>query len=270
MPQLEAVDLSQFNTAVEYKKLHDAGVRHAWIRVWSGDAFDTMKDQHREACQHVGIKCFGYWVANPMLNPNSQGGVCRQHLNSDVWDKVAGEHMWALDWEMAGLDLSWAQRFGQPPVLYRSLSTQNVFPDARQWVADWNVPHAPVVHNLIAWQYTNHLEGYAGGPLDASETYFEKLPTREKIVTNKELMNYLHEMNATLKHIHEDVVTLLDRQSPPKPVKAAAKGKTPAAGGKGTAGDSGGSGKAAASSPTAAPDTGATDTGGDSSTPPVS
>ena len=169
----DMVDLSEFNTAVEYHHLAADGVKYAFIRVWSGNDFDAARETHRNGCKAAGIKAFPYWVANPMLDPVAQGGVARQHCESDVWDRVNGRPFWAVDWELAGLTVAWAEKFGQPPVLYRSLSRENVWPDALQWIADWGVPTPPIVDHLIAWQWTDHLTGYAAGPLDASEAFID-------------------------------------------------------------------------------------------------
>lgn len=180
MPRMDAVDVSQFNVGVNYQKLRDHGVKYAWVRVWSGYDFDPSRHDHRVGLQKAGIKCFGYWVAAPDQNPNAQGGLARQHLNSDAWDTVNGQHQWALDWELPGLSQSWLDRFGVPPVLYRSLSTANVSPGSRQWIADWGVLHPPAVRNLVAWQWAggDHLSirGFSSGGLDASETYFHVKP----------------------------------------------------------------------------------------------
>lgn len=201
MPRLDAVDLSEFNPGVEYEKLHADGVRFAWIRVWSGSAFDPMRETHRNGCKAAGILAFPYWVADPMQDANSQGGLARQHCESDVWDTWNGHPLWALDWEMAGLNLAWAQRFGQPPVLYRSYAHENVYPDAHQWIADWGLDTPPMVKNMIAWQWTDKLEGYRkdGGPLDGSECFLHN-PASDG---GNKAVNEAH-----YEHLHKHIVHL--------------------------------------------------------------
>ena len=209
MPRLDAVDLSEFNPTVEYEKLHRDGCRYAWIRVFSGVDFDPMRSVHREACQKVGILAFPYWVANPMRDANSEGGLARQHCESAVWDTVDGASYWALDWEEAGLNLAWAQRFGQPPVLYRSFAHENVYPDAKQWIADWGLQDPPMVKNLVAWQYTDALTGYRsdGGKLDASEAFIHT-PQPDHTPGGKVDQTHYEKLHQQLDHQHKHLVAI--------------------------------------------------------------
>lgn len=233
MPKLEAVDLSSNNRGVEYAKLHADGCRYAWIRVNdldTADHMDTAHHAHRQGCQAAGIKAFPYWVAHPSLNPNTEGGLARQHCLSDVWDTHPVSHapLWALDWEEAGLTLAWAQSFGQPPVLYRSASHENVFPDARQWIADWGLATRPIVKHLIAWQWTDALHGYRsdGGPLDASEVYIvDPVPPHDP--TPPHHRDFQEKVLHRLHLIHLDVHVIAEKIGIPPSHLAALEGPTP-------------------------------------------
>jgi hypothetical protein len=175
------VDVSRYNTRVDWARLHAGGVRAVFVRVWSGSTKDPTAAAHRLAARQHGLRVFPYFVANPSQDPTQARALAHQLCAGAEWSRLDARHAyWALDWEMPGLGQRWADAFGTPPVLYRSGSTPDVFPAADQWVAAWPGPpfattlggyeghQVPAVGRLVAWQFTDSLSGFADGRLDAS------------------------------------------------------------------------------------------------------
>lgn len=180
---IKGVDLSCWNTNVDYQALKDSGVEFAILRIGYGkDAGqrDTMFDEHYRGCRAVGIKvgAYHYSYCNKMENAIKEAENCLRYLDGieldlpvfyDLEDKALLNS--GIDITEIGIifcrkikengydagvyaNLNWFNNYVNPYALLNE--------DIKIWLAQWN-NEITADFPVDIWQNTNHNEfGFDG------------------------------------------------------------------------------------------------------------
>lgn len=184
----KGIDLSEWQTQVDYTKLKKQGIDFAIIRCGYGrdkSQKDKMFEKHYEGLKKAGIKlgCYIYSYANKVSDGQLEANNCLQFIKGktfelpifyDLEDKVTsvlGKNKITI---LANDFLNEIKKAGYNAGIYGNLNwfnnyinlkeLKNKHTDMKVWLAQWGVSKPTSSFNYDFWQYTSvgKLDGISG------------------------------------------------------------------------------------------------------------
>lgn len=187
---IKGVDLSCWNTNVNYQALKDSGVEFAIIRIGYGkddSQRDTMFDEHYRGCRAVGIKvgAYHYSYCNKMENAIKEAENCLRYLDGVELDLPVFYDLEDRTLLNAGIDITEIgiifcnkiKASGYDAGVYSNLNWFDNYinpysllnEDIKIWLAQWNNT-MDADFPVDIWQNTNHNEFGFDGDLLINES----------------------------------------------------------------------------------------------------
>lgn len=184
----KGIDISEWQTSVDYSKLKEQGIEFAIIRCGYGRAStqkDKMFEKHYEGLKKAGIKigCYLYSYANKIADGTLEAQNCLDFIKGKTFDlpifydledkttSVLGKNnitVLATNFckkiKVSGYEvgiyanLNWWKNYINLGEIKKEIS------DLKVWLAQWEVSKPTANFNYDFWQYTSSgvLEGIAG------------------------------------------------------------------------------------------------------------
>lgn len=184
----KGIDLSEWQTQVDYTKLKRQGIDFAIIRCGYGrdkSQKDKMFEKHYEGLKKAGIKigCYIYSYANKVSDGKLEAQNCLNFIKGktfdlpvfyDLEDKVTSSLGKTNITMLANAFLTEIKKAGYNTGIYANLNWFNNYINLRElknrnpnmyvWLAQWEVSKPTASFNYDFWQYTSNgkLDGISG------------------------------------------------------------------------------------------------------------
>lgn len=208
----KGIDLSEWQTSVNYTKLKKQGIEFAIIRCGYGrdkSQKDKMFEKHYEGLKKAGIKlgCYIYSYANKVSDGKLEAQNCLNFIKGktfdlpifyDLEDKVTsilGKNNITI---LANDFLNEIKKAGYSTGLYANLNWFNNYINLKElknknpkmyvWLAQWEVSKPTASFHYDFWQYTSNgkLDGISGR-VDMNYQFTETVENVENRKTNEEI-----------------------------------------------------------------------------------